>query len=255
MKPIPLEVAPSRVDWAFFLAADGLLDASAANEAAPAEVIDLLEGLRESFSGAVALVSGRSLADLDRIFHPLRLPSIAAHGSECRMPDGIVAHALCNPKFLEIARPVMRAFADEHPAVRLSDKGTCLALHTPRDRGIYREASDLVAWLADVSESSFVAQEGSFTVDLKPVTANLGHCLVSFLAQPPFRGRVPVVSWDSSADAGIFHAARIREGIGISIGVEVPLAGYHVENPRAYRRWLKHARTASTVAESPFRPR
>jgi trehalose 6-phosphate phosphatase len=236
------ELAPPTPSWALFLGVEGVLlddDPRSEHPVASHEIVDLLSRLSDAFEGAVALISGRPIAELDRIFHPLRLPCIGIHASELRLTDATVHHARCDTTFLQTARPIMGAFVAENPGANLFDNGVALSLRIPRDAEIRRKAVELVAWLAGVSGSAFALQESGSAVDLKPVTAHMGNTMVSVLAEPPFRGRRPVVVWDSLSDGGAFHSARLRDGIAIVVGSTAPPGAYEFAGPGDCRRWLE----------------
>jgi trehalose 6-phosphate phosphatase len=91
--------APS--DWCLFLDVDGtLLDFAASPELArvPAGLTAQLEQLHASLAGAVALVSGRPVADLDRLFFPLQLPAAGVHGLERRPANGPMQPCAADPR-------------------------------------------------------------------------------------------------------------------------------------------------------------
>src|SRR5947209_13011040 len=81
----------------------------------------LLTRLKTATGGAVALVSGRSITDLDRIFDPLTLPAAALHGADIRFPDG--SRQAARTGLLDEVRPFVAAFTAAPDGIRLEDKG------------------------------------------------------------------------------------------------------------------------------------
>jgi len=51
----------------------------------PEELLGSLLHLSELTGGAIALVSGRPIVDLDHLFAPLKLPAVGGHGAELRL--------------------------------------------------------------------------------------------------------------------------------------------------------------------------
>src|SRR5438477_976 len=93
----------------------------------PASLRGALARLTERTGGAVALVSGRSVADLDRFFAPMRLPIVGVHGAELRLLGGAATENR-DPAALE---PRLRRAlgALEGAGVGVEDKGYSVALH------------------------------------------------------------------------------------------------------------------------------
>ena len=117
--------------WALFTDVDGtLLDIAAAPDAVavPPGLLTTLPALSSALDGALALVSGRSIAALDRLFHPLRLPAAGQHGAELRWhaPDAtttVAAHPM-----LRLLAPRLMVFAETRPGLLIEDKGNSIAV-------------------------------------------------------------------------------------------------------------------------------
>lgn len=122
-------------DSALFLDVDGtLVDFAATPEAVEvdAELPQRLDRLARRFGGALALVSGRSIADLDRMFSPFRFAAAGTHGAERRDAEGRLHYTGLSSAELDPARVELERFAARHLAVVLEDKGRGLALHFRR---------------------------------------------------------------------------------------------------------------------------
>ncbi len=132
--------APS-LDWCLFLDVDGTLlelTDTPSGVAADPMLKSLLKEVAERLGGAVALVSGRSIAYLDALFAPLKLPAAGLHGVERRKASGAIQGANYSDAQLDGARAALQAFVDAHPGTLLEDKGRNLAVH-------YRLAPELEA--------------------------------------------------------------------------------------------------------------
>jgi trehalose 6-phosphate phosphatase len=225
---------------AFFFDVDGTLLELRRD---PLEVISdeplrrLMGQLRDLTGGAVAFVSGRALADIDRIFAPLLLPASGLHGAEIRYPDGTDLHT--NPHIMDHARPDVSRFVAAHPGLMLEDKGATLAIH-------YRERPELggkvIAFMNTFNPGDDIAvQEGKFVVELKPALYDKGTAIASMLKRTPFRDRIPVFLGDDLTDEKGFAMVNQRDGRSIRIGLaEMPTeARYHLPDPAAVHRLVQ----------------
>ena len=233
---------PWRDDWALFLDVDGTLLAIAATPTAvhvPDRAVGLLAGLRDKLAGALALVSGRSIADLDRLFAPLRLPVAGAHGTERRDAAGRLHGRDCSAA-LAPARHLLLPWVAAHSGVILEDKGAALALH-------YRRAPELEAAARDVMAAALVAvgpafhiQDGKKVVEITVETASKGFAIAQFMAEPPFVGRLPVFVGDDLTDEDGFEAVNRFGGHSVAVGVNrATHARWHLRDDRQVLAWLE----------------
>src|SRR5437763_15171453 len=123
----------------------------------------LLKRLQAAAGGAVALVSGRSVADLDRIFDPLVLPVAGLHGADIRFPDG--SRQAARGDLMDAVRPLLAAFTEVHDGIWLEDKGATLAIHFLQRAEL---AGDVLAFLSKLQQGRDLAvQEGKMVVEFK----------------------------------------------------------------------------------------
>lgn len=244
----PLDVA------AFFFDVDGTLLEIVAEPAAviaDQELLDLLAELFGRTDGAVALVSGRALADLDRIFAPLVLPAAALHGGEIRFPDG--RYKAAPAIVMDHARLPIRRFVAEHPGLMLEDKGATLAVHFRRRPEL---ASTVIAFLNSFGAGDEIAvQEGKLVAELKPVSFSKGTAIAAFMERPPFKGRKAAFFGDDLTDESGFAFVNKVDGLSVRVGaVEVPTeARAHFIDPPALRRHLRALlATPADIREAQF---
>jgi trehalose 6-phosphate phosphatase len=213
---------------ALFLDVDGTLLEIAATPYAVSVSGDVRERLRALSSaggGAVALVSGRAIADLDALFAPLTLPSAGLHGFERRgASGGYRRQALPSRGALETARAAMLDLADRHAGLLVEDKRFALALH-------YREAPQLedavVKTMEDVATrlaGELELQHGKMVVELRPAGATKAEAVAAFLAEEPFAGRLPVFIGDDLTDEPAFELVNRRDGLSVIVGDRRPSA-------------------------------
>lgn len=242
--PARLAAPPAALDSvALFIDVDGtLLEFRDTPQAvfAPSSVLRLLESLAAWCDGALALVSGRTLSDLDRIFHPLRLPAAGVHGAQRRSRPGesaAPADTSADPAYAA-ARAAMHRFAAAHAGALVEDKGVALALHTRRAPSAYAAAADLVHALADHGDRRWRPVIGRFVAELRPADADKGRAIAAFMTEAPFAGRRPLAVGDDTTDADAFEAVLARGGIAVAVGPHAPAAPFRLESPRDCRRWL-----------------
>ena len=229
--------------WAVFLDVDGcLVDFEPTPDAVriPPPLLDVLLRLHDTLGGALAVVSGRTLDDLDRLFAPLQLPCAGQYGFERRSADGVIHGAPMPPaELVERARRASFELLTQLPGLRVEDKIVSFALH-------YREAPELAAAveqrahaIAATLDGAFEVQEGAMVRELKPVTTNKGMAVNLFRREVPFRDRMPVFLGDDIADESAFVAVNSVGGVSVCIGCARPTqARYTLPAPADARAWL-----------------
>jgi len=244
MRPGPPPAAS--LAWAYFLDVDGtLIDLAETPDAVQvdAALLGLLTQLHRASGGAVALLSGRAIPDLERRLGTLRLPLSGQHGLERRDAGGpIRSHAAPPAAKSEIKRALAEMVA-RHPALLLEDKGMALALHYRRapalgsyvQRTVERLAAHANAGLA---EAKLEVQRGKCVAEIKPAGFDKGTALLEYLAEPPFQGRRPVCIGDDLNDEHGFAEVNRLDGISIRVGKGSTCARFRLPDVIAVRRWL-----------------
>ena len=233
-------------DWALFLDVDGcLLDFADAPDAVrvPDGLVEAISRWARRLDGAVALVSGRSLDTLDTLFPELRgLPAAGLHGLERR--DGAGGRQLppAPPRAFADVATEARRIAEAYPGAIVETKGPNLALH-------WRQAPQAAQALRAFASAAlprlpgYRLQAGDHVVELRPGgDVDKGSAIVAFMAEPPFRGRVPVFIGDDLTDERGFAAVNAHGGISVLVGDRADSAARHaLRDPAAVRAWLMSA--------------
>ena len=237
----PLDPPAPRAEWAYFLDIDGTLSVLAPTPSsarlAP-QVRERLEALRARSGGAVAVVSGRSLGDIDAICEGLRLPAAGENGAERRTADGRVVHLPVRRGQLDLALPALQRLVERNPRLLLEDKGHSLALHyraVPTMAGV---AHRTMLQLQRRFGSDFVVQNGKRVVELLPAGTDKGKAIRLFLEEPPFRGRLPVFVGDDVSDEPAFAAVNALGGHSVKVGAGPTEARWRLAGVGAVRRWM-----------------
>lgn len=227
-------------DWALFLDVDGtLLELAERPDAVRvgAAEVALLRALQRAAGGALALVSGRPVADLDALFAPLALPAAGQHGVERRDAAGAVhRHAPSQALRREAAR--LHEFAARHRGLILEDKGNSLALHFRLAPQFGAAAGAALAEAAAALGEGFELLRGKMVVELKPSGRDKGMAITEFMREAPFTGRRPVFVGDDHTDEHGFAVVNRLGGESIKVGAGESVARWRIADARAVRAWL-----------------
>ena len=232
---------PFGLNWAFFLDLDGtLLEIAQTPDAVDADYSELalIGRLREAALGAVAVISGRSLSQIDRILAPLVVAAAGQHGAERRDAEG-VRHRYRFPA--NVLRPVavgIRSFASSHKGLVFEDKGASVALHYRLAPQLAAAAHAKVREAAEPLGDQVEVQGGKMVVELKPAGCDKGKAIAEFMRESPFQGRVPVFLGDDVTDEYGFRVVNAMGGHTVKVGEGPSCARWRLENPAAARAWL-----------------
>ncbi len=232
---------PFASGWALFLDVDGtLLDHAEHPQAVhvAAELLQLIGGLLEATGGALALISGRSVEDVDQLFAPLRLPIAGQHGIERRAADGTLhGHAPALEHLGRAAAELVR-LTSAHSTLVLENKGMTLALHYRRAPELGTLAEREMRRIAAALGDEFELQSGKFVWEIKPSGKDKGSAIAEFMAEAPFAGRVPVFIGDDLTDEYGFDVVNRSGGHSIKVGPGPTRARARLADAAAVRHWL-----------------
>ena len=224
---------------ALFLDLDGVLASLAPT---PEAVVPdprrtaVLRALLNRLDGRVAIISGRTLAEIDRISEAALRSASGVHGLERRSDDGTVVVDAAAPA-VRTAVGVFKSFAEDRPGVIVEDKVVSAGLHFRGAQDQAVAARDLAARLAD--DTGLSLQSGNLVVELKTPGTDKGTALSAFMAEPPFAGAVPVMVGDDLTDEHGFEAATALGGFGVLVGPARPTAArFGLEDVAAVLDWL-----------------
>jgi trehalose 6-phosphate phosphatase len=229
-------------DWAFFLDIDGTLVEHADRPSAvelDQEVVATLGKLRQSTGGAVALISGRSLSDVDALFAPAVFPAAGQHGAERRRADGGYVKAGAPARALRPAAAALVAFAVRHPGVLVEDKGLSVAVHYRRRPALREAVAAAVSRVAASLGENWVVQSGRLVYEIRPDGRDKGSAIAEFMAEPPFAGRVAVFVGDDPTDEHGFVAVNCRGGLSVKVGEGETAARWRLPDAAAVQCWLR----------------
>jgi len=240
---LPLPPSTLLDDASLFIDFDGTLVELAEQPDAVkvgAPVRSLVQALHDRYAGRFAIVSGRSIAQLESMLGPvLREMTLAcSHGSEQRWAGS--THAPVRAPELDAVAARFHAFARNHPGTTVEEKSFGVALHYRQAPAAETEAQILGADLA--REFDLYLQKGKMVVELRPAGADKGTAIHQLMARPPMLGTRPVFLGDDITDEAGFAAVHALGGAGILVGSPRPTAAtYRLADPAAVRAWLGEA--------------
>ncbi|VVE11762.1 trehalose-phosphatase [Pandoraea terrigena] len=229
---------------AFFFDLDGTLAPIAARPDAvrlPGDTASVLASLFQRTCGAIAVVSGRAIDDIDGLLAPLRVPAAGLHGAEIRHADGELVrtegHAADTERIAAMIAP-LHALVAQHPGLLLENKGSALALHYRGAPELASVARDTMCTLAELHAERFVLQPGKLVFELRPRHVSKGRAITTLLSEAPFAGRTPLFAGDDLTDEAGFADVNALGGITIKIGDGQTCARHRLPSPEALTAWL-----------------
>lgn len=204
----------------------------------PPQLRHTLARLQDLTGGALALVSGRPLADIDLIFAPLRLAAVGGHGAELRPLPNATPQRRATALSTELKR-TLATLSALGPGVLVEDKGYSLALH-------YRLAPDLgptlAAAVADICSQlppgTVEVLPGKAVLEIKPARVSKALAVDELMKIAPFRDRYPIFLGDDVTDEPVFPVIAQMGGLGYSVGRVVPGIEGYFNTPEDVRGWL-----------------
>ena len=244
---LPAPIIPHLDQIALFADLDGTL---APIEATPQAVGPnasrrrLIDALARALSGRFAVVSGRSLEDIDRVLENRVAAVAAVHGLVRRNADRGLVVTKIDAAALSVALDTLCSFAADRTGVMIEDKRSAIAVHYRLDPANATACRTLARHLA--ADLALEIQEGDMVVELRAPGPDKGEAINAFLAEPPFKGHMPVFLGDDLTDESGFAAVQALGGFGVIIGDRRPTAArFALTDVAAARAWLQRAVEAS----------
>jgi trehalose 6-phosphate phosphatase len=241
-KLVASELAQRLSDYAVLLDIDGtLLDLAPTPREVwvPPGLAETLSSLHDKTSGALALVSGRSLNDIDLIFAPEQFPAVGGHGAEIRISIDSEAVATHAPPMDKELKRRLAAIAKLSPGILLEDKGYSLALHyrlAPHAEKAIYEAVSLIR--RELPNAPIEVLPGKCVCEIKQSGFDKATGVRELMSHEPFRGRRPIFIGDDVTDESVFAIMPELGGLAFSVGRRAQGVADHFDEPRDVRAWL-----------------
>jgi trehalose 6-phosphate phosphatase len=229
---------------AAFLDIDGtLLDIAPTPDSVvmPARLPELLYELWMRLDGALALVSGRALDDIDRLFSPFRFPAAGGHGCEIREPNGCVLQPTLEATQVSALHEAISTYEFPSPGVLVEYKPFGVAIHYRLNPAAEPEVTACVEAALAKLGTGFALQRGKCVQEIKPVGISKGSAIRHLMDRWPFKERHPFFIGDDVTDESGFEVVNLAGGTSIRVGESTSgsLARYAVSTPAAVHALLE----------------
>jgi trehalose 6-phosphate phosphatase len=200
------------------------------------ETIHVLERLFRRFGGALAIVTGRHIADVEEHLAPLKIPASGVHGVEFRSKPDEIRIAPISEELEEVRRRLADA-VPRHDPVYVEDKGEAFVLH-------FRQHPDQEARAGRIAEEvvegldTLQAVKGHAIFEIRQRDITKANAVRRFMRRPPFHGRTPVFVGDDVTDEDGMREAAAEGGFGVKIGPGRTFAAYRLPDTSAVHNWL-----------------
>ncbi len=240
--PRPLQelALPPKDNWALFLDFDGtlvnLVD-HPENVMVLPKVPEILAHISNHLKGAVAIVTGREIQDIDKHLAPIHFPVAGIHGLTRRTAEGDVIEPNGKTDFLDDVKSHLTPLLKRHTELHLEMKSHSLALH-------YRGNPDLEQMCIDAIRNgthhldNVELLRGKMVVEAKLGGFNKGIAVSDYLREPPFHGRLPVYAGDDLTDEDAFEVVNSNSGHSIKVGAGNTKAKFRIQSSDDFVQWL-----------------
>jgi trehalose 6-phosphate phosphatase len=206
--------------------------------AVPPSLLRTLSTLHKRTDGALALVSGRLVENLDHLFTPLALPCVGGHGVEMRSAASAPLHRRAVELSPTLKKQVVDAAAVD-PRIIIEDKGSSLAVHyrlAPDREQLMKTKIGAIVERAGTEEIEMLC--GKAVIEIKPRAFNKGTAVRELMRIPPFERRTPLFVGDDVTDESVFAILPELGGYGYSVGRDVAGVCGVFPAPQDVRNWL-----------------
>lgn len=237
---------------ALFLDLDGTLLEIAVEPqrvAPSARLRALLPALSPATHGAVAVVSGRPIADLDRLLAPHVFAAAGIHGLERRDTTGQTFSVRPDDALLAWAREGLASFVAQHDGLLLEDKRLSISLHYRRRPDLSDEVGRFIEDLGRGLPLGLEILSGRMVFEIKPTGMDKGRAIRLFMSEPPFMGRTPVFVGDDVTDETAFQVVNELDGVSVKVHAGATAAHWRLDGIGEVLGWLE----SSVVARSATR--
>ena len=233
--------ALSDAPLALFLDVDGtLLDLAARPDevVTPAGLVTTLARAERKLAGALALISGRSIDDVDHIFAPLRLRASGVHGAEIRLDPEASTTPTAAADLPQSLLAALRRAVEPFPGVFVENKRFSFTVHYRLAPSAERPLRKIIKQLVDSNPIVVDVMDAHYAIEIKSPSFDKGSAIATFLSTATFQGRTPIFVGDDTTDESGFALVSARGGLAYSVGRPRPGAIGAFSGPGAVREWL-----------------
>lgn len=239
LPPPPVPDSPD--DWALFLDIDGtLLEIAPTPDSVvvPPTLVATLRTLAIALDGALAVISGRPIAEIDHLL-PGNFDAAGTHGAEWRLDGRSLEADRASEHAIAAAMPMIAEAAGALPGVLVERKAVAVALHYRAAPARAEDVTRLARRVLEEIGPGFRLLEGRNVVEIVPAGADKGSGIRRFMAHRPYAGRRPIFAGDDVTDESGLAAVALSEGLAIGVGARrSEAARHHLPGPAAVLDWL-----------------
>jgi trehalose 6-phosphate phosphatase len=199
---------------------------------------EALAKLNELLAGALAIITGRDIAAVDRFLAPLRLSTAGVHGLMRRDAQGRTYASVLDPALPAAVERAVFPLLAKHPGLLVERKHGALALHYRAHPELEQASIEAMENAAGELQQTEIMR-GKMVVEVKATGGNKGAAIADFLNEKPFAGRRAVFAGDDETDEDAFALVNARGGISIKVGPGVTQATYRAAGTGEFLAWLR----------------
>ncbi len=183
----------------------------------PPGLVQTLLSLRGALGGALAVVTGRPIEQVDALLPGVPHAVAGEHGGAIRAsPDGEVIRASLPDVPVAWVMEAAR-IADRHPGVLLEQKQRGFVLHYRLAPALGPMLGEAAARLVAPLAAQFQLMPALMAWEVRPRGADKGSATLTLAAGVPFAGRRPIFIGDDVTDEDGMAAARSLGGAGLRV--------------------------------------
>ncbi|HMB47633.1 MAG TPA: trehalose-phosphatase [Afifellaceae bacterium] len=196
-----------------------------------------LEALQQALDGAVAIVTGREISDIEKFLPGFSGPVAGGHGSHMRTIDGRYVTSEIDPEPLRVIQREIAAYAQSVDGLLAENKTAGCVLHYRQVPDAAMEAHRFVDALIG-NHDGFVTEAAKMAIEVRPESVTKAGALASIASSTPFSGRVPAYAGDDISDEPAFRWVNDRGGVSIRVGEGPTSAHYGVPSVTEFAGWI-----------------
>ena len=198
----------------------------------------LLDKLSKHCGGAVSVISGRNLHEIDHYLDGFEGTVSGGHGAELRRDAKKLPTVKCDLKRLEHIKNAVRGFAAIDPRILAEEKSFGIVLHFRQHPELEGKVRDFVKSLVG-DDADFEIQQAKMALEIKPRGISKAMAIEKITKFKEFRRRTILFAGDDDTDETAFAWVNDQGGITVKIGDGLTLARYRTRSPASFKKWLR----------------
>ena len=237
---LPTQIALQ--EHAFFLDFDGTLARFGVpklhNPQLDPRLLPALARIQTANQGALAIVTGRDIPEVNILLAPFRTAVSGSHGAQILRAPGANIETVADISGMDEIFQGLSTWVEQTPGVLILRKQFTVVLDFRNQSGLLDHVEATVKRFI-APHPALTLLHGHGSIEIKARNTSKGTAVVALSEQAPFAGRIPVFIGDDIADeAGFEVVNRHPHGISIKVGEAKTCARYRLKDDAAVRDWL-----------------